>query len=98
MPAAAPYFFERRSVDRPLLLRKEVTGEGRVKVRPASAVRASGLTSLPAEKARAPAEEMNFQKCPEGVSVRLLMKCAPRFSVEGRPRTWTATPESFWSS
>jgi len=41
--------------------RQEVTGEGRVKVRPAAAVRSSSLAPLPAEKARAPAEEMNFK-------------------------------------
>ena len=48
----------------------EVTGEGRVKVRPAAAVRASGLASLPAEEARAPgAPEVTFEKCPEGVTL-----------------------------
>ena len=70
----------RRSTCMPLFLRghsrkdrgarPEVTGEGRVKVRPASAVRASGLASLPAEKARAPgAPEVTFEKCPEGVTL-----------------------------
>src|SRR5437870_11676648 len=34
--------------------RPEVTGEGRVKVRPAGAVRSSSLAPLPAEEARAP--------------------------------------------